>query len=91
MYGRNILLPSKFPVFFNPEEQYKQMRSSPLSAMVQRLLQDRIETMNRCSTASEDPTNAGLHAHADTFPYLVVTKISIQLHPAAMFEFRHLY
>ena len=32
-----------------------------LSAMVQRLLLDRIETMISCSPVSEDPTNMGLH------------------------------
>ena len=46
---------------------------------MRRLLQDRIEAANRCLTASQDPTNAGLHAHAATFPYLVVAKISIRL------------
>ena len=50
----------------------------PLSPTVHRLLQDRIEAATHCLTASHDPANAGLHARAATFPYLIVSKISIR-------------
>ena len=60
------------------KKQYKRTRSSLLSAMVHRLLQDRSEALTICSTVSQDPTIDCLHARAATIPYLVVTKISIQ-------------
>ena len=63
-------------MFFSPEEQYTWMSSSLLSAMVRKLLLDRIEAMIYSWNVSGDPTNAGMHVAA--FPYLEVTEISIQ-------------
>ena len=63
-------------MFFGPEEQYTWMSSSLLSAMVRRLLLDRIEATIYSWTVSGDPTNAGMHVAA--FPHLDVTKVSIR-------------
>ena len=60
--------PEYFQVFFGSEECYKWMRISPLSAMVWRLLLDRIETSICCLPESEETTNAILHAHDAAFP-----------------------
>ena len=67
-------------MFFGPEEQYTWMSSSLLSAMVRKLLLDRIEAMIYSWTVSGDPTitNVGMHAHVVAFPYLYVAKISIR-------------
>ena len=65
-------------VFFGPEERYTQMNRSLLSDMVRRLLLDRIEATIYSGTMFGDSTNAGMHAHVAAFPYLDVTKISIQ-------------
>ena len=68
---------SKSRVFFGPEGQYTQMSSSLLSAMVRRLLLDRIEATIYSWTMSWDSKDAAMHAHVAAFPYLDVTKISI--------------
>ena len=65
-------------MFFGPEEWYTQKSSLLLSAMVRRLLLDRIEATIYSWTVSGVPTNAGMHAHIAAFPYLDVTKISIR-------------
>jgi len=52
------------------------MSTALLSATVRRLLLDRIEATIYSWAVSGDPTNAGIHVA--TFPYLDVTKISIQ-------------
>ena len=51
-----------------------------LSAMVRRLLLDRIDATIYSWTVSGDPTitNVGMHAHVVAFPYLYVAKISIR-------------
>ena len=67
-------------VLFDPEERYTRMSNSLLSAMVQRLLLDRIEATIYSWTEFGDPTKAGMHVHVAAFPYWDVTKISIGSH-----------
>ena len=71
-------------VFFGREGRYTRMSSSLLSAMVRRLLLDRIEATIYSWTVSRDSRNAAMHAHVAAFPYLDVTKISIR-HPCLNF------
>ena len=54
------------------------MSSLLLSAMVRRLLLDRIEATVYSSTVSGDSKKAAMHVHVATFPYLDVTNISIR-------------
>ena len=65
-------------MFFGPEERYARMNSSLLSAMVRRLLLDRIEATINSWTVSGDSTNAGMHAHVAAFLSLDVTKVCIR-------------